>query len=344
MKRDADSNRLLIGIVGGAALILMTMISSIFLVSRRPVVVVVPTGNEVAAPVALMPAASASAASAAPAASAAASATPLPIPEISISKVASAPTTEDPLDPAWNKVAVVEVALAPQQVAQPTLEQGTVPVLRVQAVRDDNRYVWRLNWDKPQAANIVEVAQFTDAVAMQFPLVDGAPYTMGGPGLPVRMLYWKAAWQKDVDQGFQGLAGVHPNAHYDLYWFAEGEEKHGTKGSTDNDLARQFMVAAQAKNPMADYHRQHPIEELTAHGFGSGTHVGDTPSRGRGVWLDGQWYVVIDRPISTSDPLIERFNAAPDKQLIAFAVWDGDHANRGGKKQITNWVPMRIVQ
>jgi hypothetical protein len=31
----------------------------------------------------------------------------------------------------------------------------------------------------------------------------------------------------------------------------------------------------------------------------------------------------------------------PDKQLIAFAVWDGDNANRG-KKQITNWLPMRL--
>lgn len=339
MNRDNTSNRLLIGIIGGAALILMTMITSIFLVSRRPVVVVIPDRSAYsgATSVLAVPATSASAASPPQA----------PPPEISVTRVASAPTIDNPLDPAWEKVAVVEVALAPQQVAQPVLESGTISMLRIQAVRDDKRFVWRLSWDKAAAADQVDVARFTDAVAMQFPQVDGAPYTMGGPGLPVRMLYWKAAWQKDVDQGFRGVEGVHPNTDADLYWFAKGKsvsEQHAAEGSVDNDTAKQWMIAAKSGNPMADYHRKHPVEELTAHGFGSGTHVGDTPTRGRGVWQGGKWYVVLDRPIDSADPLIKRFNAVPDKQMIAFAVWDGDNANRGGKKQITNWLPMRIAQ
>ncbi len=333
MKRDRDSNRLLLGSLGGAFLILATFLAAMFLVTRRPVVVITPGVN-----------ASATAPSSTPpvGATGAATAALAPPPELSVTKVAAVPDSNNPLDAAWDKVAAVEIPLAPQQVAQPTLEKGTVAVLRVQAIQDDSRYAWRLSWDKAKPAEDVDVARFTDAVAIQFPLVDGAPYTMGGPGLPVRMLYWKAAWQRDVDQGFKGLANLYPNAHYDLYWFAEGKEKHAPDGSTDNPLAQQFVIASKANNPMADYHRKHPIEEMTAHGFGSGTHVGETISRGRGMWRDGKWYVVIDRPIQADDPLVMRFKAAPDKQLIAFAVWDGDNANRGGKKQISNWVPLKL--
>jgi DMSO reductase family type II enzyme heme b subunit len=339
MKRDDASNRLLIGIAGGAGLILMTMVTAIFLVSRRPIVVIVPDRQTAGGGVTLPAAATGPSATASPAEA--------PPPEISVSRIVAAPAIANPLDPAWDKVAVVEVSLAPQQVAQPVLEQATIAKLRVQAVRDDKRYVWRLSWDKSHVADTLDVAKFTDAIAMQFPLVDSAPYTMGGPGLPVRMVYWRAAWQKDVDQGFQGVTGVHPNTDADLYWFAKGKldsDQHAADGSIDNETARQWMVAAKSGNPMADYHRKQPVEELTAHGFGSGTHVADSPTQGRGVWHEGKWYVVFDLPISPKDPLIERFNASPDKQLIAFAVWDGDNANRGGKKQITNWLPMRIAQ
>ncbi len=336
MNRDADSNRVLIGIIGGAALIVLTMITAVFLVSRRPIVVVVPAGGALSGgPMAPALPTSSSSATAATASK--------PIPEIAISKVATAPGVDNPFDPIWEKIAVVEVDLAPQQVAQPVLEQVSIVKLRVQAAHDDERYIWRLNWDQPQPIDRSEVASFSDAIAMQFPLVDNAPYTMGGPGLPVRMLYWKAIWQKDVDQGFQGNEKLYPNSEADLYWFAEGKEPHSASGSINNPAAKQWMIAAQSENPMVDFERKHPIEELTAHGFGSGTHVAQTPSRGRGVWRDGQWFVTIDRPIDLDDPLIQRFRNNPVKQMMAFAVWDGKGNNRGGRKQITNWLPMRIA-
>jgi len=339
MKRDFDDRKILIGMIGGAALIVVTMITAIFLVSRRPVVVVVPGADNAGRSGVAGPADSAAAGSP----STTIAVPEGPPPEITVAKVAAAPAIEDPLDPAWDKFAAVEVDLQPQTVAEPMLASATVSKLRVQAVRDDNRYAWRLNWAKAQPADVSEIGRFSDAVAMQFPLVDGAPYTMGGPGMPVRMLHWKAVWQRDVDEGFQGLAALYPNTDVDLYWFAQGKRPHAASGSLDNPQAQQWMIAAQADNPMADTSREHPIEELTAHGFGSSAHVEGTSSRARGVWSDGQWYVVIDRPINANDPLIERFDSDPDKQMIAFAVWDGDNANRGGRKHITNWLPMRIA-
>lgn len=335
MNGKQDNNRMLMGIVGGALLILVVMIATLFIVTRRPVVVVVPAAGESLD----------SAASAMPGASPAVGTTPtaeVPLPEIKVSKVTDAPTTDDPLDPFWNKIAVADVAMLPQQVAPPVLQTGSITNMRVQAVRDDQRYVWRLSWDKPEIADQSDVGQFSDAVAMQFPLSEGAPYTMGGPKMPVRMLHWKATWQKDVDEGFQDWAKTHPNSDADLYWFATGEKPFTMQKSFRDPQAQQYMIASSAGNPMADFDRKNPVEELTAHGFGSATHIGETPSRGRGAWRDGIWYVVIDRPIETADPLIARFNENPGQQLIAFAVWDGTAGNRGGRKNITNWIPMRI--
>jgi DMSO reductase family type II enzyme heme b subunit len=332
MKRDLDNNRMLIGIIGGAVLIVLTMMVSIFIVTRRPVVVVISaagSGTHATAASATAPAALSAVAEAPPA-------------EIKVTKAEQAPSIDNPLDPFWEKIAVVDVDLLPQQAAPPVLAKGTVAKLRVQAVRDGQRYVWRLNWDQPVVADRSDVGEFSDAVAMQFPLTDGAPYTMGGPKMPVRMLYWKAIWQKDVDLGFQDLVTIQPNSDSDFYWFTNGEAPYSVTKSFENPFSKQWMIAASAGNPMVDFHRQHPLEELTAHGFGSSTHVGETPSRGRGVWKDGQWYVVIDRPIDSSDPLITRFNENPQQQLIAFAVWDGNASNRGARKNITNWIVMRI--
>lgn len=335
MNRDQDNNRMLMGIIGGAVLILLVMLASIFMVTRRPVVVVVPAaGDGTSSATSVMPAPSSAAGTATTA--------EVPPPTIRISKVASAPTTEDPLDPFWDRIAAADVALLPQQVAQPVLTSGTVANLSVQAVRDDQRYVWRLSWDQPEIADTSDVGEFSDAVAMQFPLSDGAPYTMGGPKMPVRMLHWKATWQKDVDEGFQDWVKTHPNSDADLYWFTEGEPPYTMDKSFNDPRSKQWLIAASAGNPMANFTRKSPVEELTAHGFGSATHIDKTPSNGRGAWKDGKWYVVMDRPIETADPLVARFNENPTQQLVAFAVWDGNAANRGGRKNITNWMPMRI--
>ncbi len=336
MNRSDDNNRMLIGIIGGATLIVLVMIASIYIATRRPVVVVVPSlddgGGGVSTP----------ATSAGPQTASGAAAAEAPLPEVKVTRVSAAPGTENPLDPFWDKIATAEVALTPQRVAQPMLADGTVANLSVQAVRDDQRYVWRLSWNQPEIADRSDVGEFSDAVAMQFPLSDGAPYTMGGPKMPVRMLHWKATWQKDIDEGFQDVQKLHPHSDNDFYWFAKGEGPHHMNESFENPTSKQWMIAESAGNPMADFDRKNPVEELTAHGFGSATHIGQTPSRGRGVWNDGKWYVVIDRPIESADPLIARFNENPDQQLIAFAVWDGSAANRGGRKNITNWTPMRI--
>ncbi len=330
-----DNRKLLLVLMTAMTLIVVTMVASIFMVTRRPVVVVIPSGGDSNAP----------AGENLPPPGELAGSTPIEAPpEITVVRLPQAPTSDDPLDALWSQVAEVDIPLQAQQVAEPMLPHGTVATIRVQAARDSARFVWRLSWEQAEPTVTSDFGQFSDAVALQFPLVDGAPYTMGGPDLPVTILYWKAIWQKDVDEGFQDTVVVKPNAHNDFYWFASHTGPYGADQLLrDNPSARQWLIAASAGNPMTNFERKCPLEQITAHGFGTSTHVPEAAGQARGRWHEGRWYVVFERPITPGDKLLDRFQQNPQQQLIALAVWDGQAQNRGGQKHITNWLPMRIT-
>jgi DMSO reductase family type II enzyme heme b subunit len=89
-------------------------------------------------------------------------------------------------------------------------------------------------------------------------------------------------------------------------------------------------------------HRKQPVQELCAVGFGSSTDVPQSPVTARGIWQEGRWYVVFERPNDKLDPVIARFGENPQQQMLALAVWDGLAENRGSRKHITNWIPMKV--
>lgn len=314
------------------------MVAAVFLAGQRPVVVVVPGAPAEPPPPVVTAAPPAAPPSPAPAGPPAAAA-PAP-PTVTVTRIAAAPALDDPFDPAWDRVPAIDLPLQPQQTAPPMLDTATIAEVRVQAARDDRRIVWRLSWNEPAPARQVDVSTFSDAVAMQFAMVDGAPFTMGGPGMPVRVLYWRALWQQDLDAGFQDVYSRYPNAWNDVYWFAAGAPPSHLPAAFGDERARDWLAAYRAGNPMADFERDRPIEELVAEGFGSATHVPDTPSKARGAWRAGRWTVVIDRPFNPADPLIARLGESG--AAVALAVWDGSAGNVGGRKHWCNWVPLRV--
>jgi hypothetical protein len=328
-----NDTRLVPLFIGGLFAIALMMIAVIYVATRRPVVVVVPGldggANGPPIPSAVNEAGAATVAAA-------------PLPTISLNRVESIPSLDNPLDPAWEQIAVLDIPLEMQQTAEPMLTQNTVPKVQLQTVYNSERFVWRLSWEQAEPSYKSNVAEFSDAVAIQFPLKEGAPYTMGGPDMPVAMMYWKALWQKDIDEGFQDVTDVYPNSWYDLYWFANDTGPVSVSTAFENKDACPYMAGSAVGNPMSTVHRKQPVQELRAHGFGSSTDVPDSPVTARGAWRDGRWYVVFERPNSDVDPLIKRFFENPEQQMLALAVWDGQAQNRGGRKHITNWIPMRV--
>ncbi len=249
--------------------------------------------------------------------------------------------TLEPLAPMWEGVGATELKLQKQTIAMPVLEQATVETVRVQALTDGALIAWRLSWDDPTPDANVDTGRFSDAVAIQFPLGRNAPFTMGDHRTAVSILHWKALWQKDVDEHFQDVQDLHPNYWADLYWFADGSAPYRVPGSFSDPRSHTWFVAYQAGNPMSDFHRTRPVEELAATGYGTLTPQAESVTSGRGVWVEGTWHVVFARPARTDDPQDYQFWPG-DRGSLGVAVWDGAGDNVGGRKHWTNWADFEV--
>ena len=319
--------------VGGIVVTALAMAVAVYVAGQRPVVVVV----NPAAPMAQ----ASIAGSAGPAAGQSQTVEQPPAPTITVAQVDAVPAVADLYNAAWDRAAKLDVAVQPQMLAKPSLETGTIKAVAVQSMKDSGRIAWRISWDAPKPSSNVDANRFADAVAMQFSLEPGTSFMMGAKGKPVRILHWKALWQKDIDEHFQDVEDVHPNVWADFYWFAKGERPFLMATAFADPAARQFQPALAAGNPMSNPAREKPIEELVAEGFGTATTVPGTPSSAHGAWKDGRWTVAFDRPLSPGDPLSAALQSGK-ADAISFAVWDGSAGNVGGRKHYCTWIPLKV--
>jgi hypothetical protein len=264
---------------------------------------------------------------------------PEPI-SLTVGRVRSAADAIDPFAELWGDAPSIEIPLDPQMLAVPMLEHATIETAQVQALTDGHTIAWRVSWEVDSPSTIADTGIFPDAVAFQFPLDELASYMMGGPDAPVHVLYWRAQWQKDIDERFQDIYAMYPNFWSCGYWFAEGDFPPRVPEAFTNVYSHQWFVAKQAGNPMADFNRTSPVDEMLAEGFGSLTYKPDGTADGRGEWRDGRWFVVFVRPVA-DDELSRLFRAGAPSQF-GVAVWDGEAGNVGGRKHYSFWVPFEV--
>ncbi len=247
----------------------------------------------------------------------------------------------NPSSDLWAQAPAMELPLQAQRVAMPMLDDVTVGSVRIQGLTDGEAIAWRLSWPDPSQDMNVDAGRFCDAVALQFPMNWQAHFTMGKEGEQVHILHWKGLWQKDVDEHFQDVQDLHPNYWTDLYWFAEGSAPFRVPEAFSDPRSHEWFAAYAAGNPLADFERSVPVEELSAEGYGTLTSQPHAVTIGRGEWHEGRWSVVFARPLRTTDP-----NDAPiwagGRGHVAVAVWDGSAGNVGGRKHWTNWVEFEV--
>jgi hypothetical protein len=247
----------------------------------------------------------------------------------------------DPGDAAWSGAPSVTVPLVAQAITMPVLDQATVDTVEIQALTDGQEIVWRVRWPDPDASMQLDSGVFSDAVALQFPLVADASFMMGDRGKRVQILQWKGVWQFDVDVHYLDVQDLHPNFWTDLYWFAEGSFPFPVAESFNDPRSRDWFPAVQAGNSQAIFDRRQPVDELVAEGYGSLTPHVDSITRGKGVWADGIWSVTFVRPLRTDDPLDAQF-ASGGVGNLGIAVWEGASGNVGGRKHWSNWLAFRV--
>jgi len=242
----------------------------------------------------------------------------------------------EPGAPLWKDARPVTVAMLPQMVTLPHQPEPAVKTLTVRASHNGGWVAFLIQWKDDTKSDRVILDNFGDQVAVQLPVDVKAPPPpspmMGNPGGRVNIMQWRAAFQKDIDDGHApSIRDLYPNSLTDYY-------PDEVLGATD---ARPYAGALGIENPISRGTAT-PVLDQMAEGWGSMTVKPDQHALGRGVWKDGVWSVVITRPMVSDDVNAPRL-VPGDRTVVAFAVWEGGHREVGSRKAWAPWTPLVIA-
>jgi ethylbenzene dehydrogenase len=241
---------------------------------------------------------------------------------------------DDPGAPAWDDASAVRFWLTPQTITNPKLESLQLADVTVRALHDGTTLGLRVDWEDPSADDLVALATFQDAVAVQLPAKAAAkppPVSMGTAGQAVHIMQWRSTWQRDIDAGRRmGVADVFPRVVHDV-----------TPDALLGDQAVVYYPGRAVGNTLSVDGRTTPVEEAVAEGFGTLTPITPQRALGRGVHSSSGWRVAMGVPLDRG-PAAEP--VAPGSSWpIAIAVWLGDRGNRGSRKQYSNWATLEVA-
>lgn len=241
----------------------------------------------------------------------------------------------DPADAAWNGAPPFFVPLLPQDMVEPRLLERSTAEVRVRAMTDGTRLVFRLEWVDPTKDDLPGAARFSDGCAVQLPAKiqpDVPAPQMGEAGREVQISYWRAAWQAVVDGRKDSIRELYPRAAVDHYPFEAPALEAGS--GDQQEMAKRYAPARSLGNRMAGP-RLRPVEDLVAEGPGTIRTAAETISEGKGKRADQGWKVVLSRPLPAG-------LTPGSRSQVAFAVWQGAHSEAGAKKMRSGWVSMLV--
>jgi hypothetical protein len=259
-----------------------------------------------------------------------------------VAQVSSELPVADPDADLWQKTSAIEVPLSAQNITQPWLLNTRVKSVTARALHNGAQIAFLLEWaDDTRNDSMVRVQDFRDAVAVQFPLIEGQPFLcMGQPGGNVNIWHWKADWQADM-AARQDMETLYTAMHADQYPFTDAVEpvRVGPADYTEPD----YLPALVSGNLFASAARASPVEDLIAGTFGSLTAqpIEGQNVHGSGVWAGGRWRVILSRDL-TSTELDDVSFTTGKVYSVAFAAWDGANGERNGQKSTSQWVSLQV--
>ncbi|MDE1045704.1 MAG: ethylbenzene dehydrogenase-related protein [Nitrospinaceae bacterium] len=229
--------------------------------------------------------------------------------------------------PIWDGVKSTNLVLRPLAARRDAIE-----VINFASVNNGEQLAVRLKWEDPTKNTFSELNQdyFRDGVAVQFALGNVTLHThghnepffgMGNRGKPVNIWHWKSGLEETLE--------------------AEGDQEYA--GDVDMDA---LIFGGVMSNPVAKLNltSENAVEELNAEGFGTITpQPADKQNvEGYGEWKDGVWTVVFLRDMLKTGKWDTGF-IRKDPTLVALAVWDGIKEDRNGRKVISVWQRLSIL-
>lgn len=210
---------------------------------------------------------------------------------------------------------------------------------RVQAVHDGKAISVRMSWkDGTFDDHALRGEKFEDAVALQLYRGAAEPFLgMGDANSPVDVWFWDADRQRGAPPERE-----YPDTVVDVYPFSEAGvtvaelDRAGARMEEQPGISLPARAVGNRIMPDGDKNGGSSLQVA-----GPRTVTFRIPQseivQAHGEWADGRWTVVMTRallPSSESEGMSLRPGEAAS---IAFAVWDGSHADRNGQKSITIW-------
>ena len=220
-------------------------------------------------------------------------------------------------------------------------------ILNVKALHDGKQLAMRLMWsDETHDHTAIRVQDFRDAAAVQFALDDDPPFFgMGEKRQFVNLWMWKSERQADLEPAFQDIDKVYPNIGIDSYpnlmrSALEQPTRHALTMESDPD----FITGWGAGNIVSNPTRKTASEDLAAEGFGTlkSRPITDQKVEAKGVYDVGTYRVVLRRSFKGTGKYSVDLSPGHTVQ-VAFAVWNGSAGDRDGKKSVTIWQELLIV-
>lgn len=247
----------------------------------------------------------------------------------------------NPTSPIWDQVMAAEVLLGAQTVTKPILYSPSIRTVTVRTVHNGTWIAFLLEWrDATKDVSTARTEAFTDAAAIQHPVLGGLPFlAMGEAEKPVNIWQWRGDWQEDIEKVYREVEQAYPNMWVDFYPSVVAEPPYIVPSLEEIDKI--FVAGWAAGNPISQPIKLSPISDLIAAGFGTLTYKPEQKVIGRGVWGDGVWKVVFARPMNTGDSSDAQLRVGEDKS-VAFAIWDGGRREVDGRKAVSAWMTLRV--
>ena len=260
---------------------------------------------------------------------------PSPLEELVIQKVSADLSRPEPGAVYWQGVQQGIVTLTAQPMITPRPEKTTTGSVLVQALHDGAHVAFRLQWKDTEKSEAGRLGQFSDALALEFPMKDGdpPPVMMGAKGDPVHLFHWRAQYQRDKEQGKPEMKTLYPNGSIDMYPMDFKEARGGTTEDKEK-----FSPGVAQGNPQS--FPKEGVDEIIAEGFSTSAVQQGHGSKAAGEWKEGAWTLVIVRPLAIEGGS----SLKPGRPSnIAFAVWQGGKAEVGSRKCVTmSWTPVKV--
>ncbi|MFQ5865784.1 MAG: ethylbenzene dehydrogenase-related protein [bacterium] len=220
-------------------------------------------------------------------------------------------------------------------------------ILNAKALHDGKELAIRLMWaDETHDHTAIRIQDFRDAAAVEFALTDDPPFFgMGEQGQFVNIWMWKSERQADLEPAFQDIDKVYPNIGIDSYPnLMRSALEQPTRNALTLESDPDFITGWGAGNIVSDPIRKSAAEDLAAQGIGTlkARPMPDQQVQAKGVYDVGTYRVLLRRAFKGSGS--NSVNLNPGQTLpVAFAVWNGRAGDRDGKKSVTIWQELVIV-